>query len=250
MGSDPIDLYASQVGGIANEMLEYLQPEDRNHLERLVLKPATLANLLSYDDKALKKACVMLGSGPSQSRKAIETLRAREPMFLLQVILTANALGALAQQSLEDERGHSGYIGWSYRKVARDLAEHHVSQKTGLKKRMTEKIRSLLYYDDEVQTALDQFERRMQGGNRPVEVQVAAKNITNVDLTAIKLALETNLAFAREAYAQAWDEETANAYSRAERDRRADIYSNAEQALVDLKALAIDLDREDIFSLE
>lgn len=248
MISEQLDRYGIEVGGIADEMITYLESSDKKFLDGIVSKPGGVEALLSLDDKELKRSCVILGQGPSQIQKRTDTLRQRDKKALLKLILAAHSLGSMAQESLMHQRGNSMYIGSGYRAVARKIAERLISDREALKKRMRKTI--MLYCSADAIRALTLSEKREARQDRLAVIPAADNDLTSVDLSAIKRALDNNLTQASNALTQIYAPETRHQFNRETESYYSSMYDNAQQALKDFEELAIDLDQEGLVSGE
>jgi hypothetical protein len=147
MYNDQVDRYATEVGGVRDELRTFIAHADKGLAEDMLLRPGGLKDFTSPDPDILKRATVMLGKAPGQIRQTVQSLRNKDPEKLVRIMITAVALADMASQAIRKEREFEYVVGRGYREAARYVAESLKNRTDDLSKSIETALERAISWD-------------------------------------------------------------------------------------------------------
>jgi len=229
MYNDQVDRYATEVGGVRDELRTFISNSDKSFAEEILLRPGALKDFTTPTPDILKRATVMLGKAPGQIHKTVQSLRNRDPEKLLKIMISAVALADMASQAIRKERQFEYVVGRGYREAARYVAESLTGRTDDLSKSIETALERAFSWD---------LVNRAKSGRPVVERPRADQEEDLVE--RIRKALELQLSHAQSSCRQVL--QPGSGYSDSDKEFYQKLMKTSKRAVDDFEALSEKMD--------
>lgn len=236
MYNDQVDRYATEVGGVRDELRTFISEGDKGLAEEMILRPGGLKDFMSPDPDIMKRATVMLGKAPGQIRQTVQSLRNKDPEKLLRIMITAVALADVASKAIRKEREFEYVVGRGYREAARYVAESLTNRTEDLSKSIETALEKAISWD------LVNRAKSAAASGRPLAGRPRAEQEENL-VERIRKALEFQLSHAQSSCRQVLHPNSG--YNDSDKEFYQKLMETSKRAVEDFEALSNKIDMED-----